>query len=138
MYRYVGKVADRCPYLVTGCCGGRRDDPSLRLLVRHGAAVPRKTAETEHLHSPIVADLDVRVFQIDEFHDKRADAARLSKPVNLGDVRVAQGGQRLRFALEPGEAIRVVGEEIREDFDRHIAIELPVPRTVDKSQRPVS
>jgi hypothetical protein len=42
-----------------------------------------------------------------------------------------QRGESLRFTREPGETIGVVGEGIREDLQRDIAIELRVARTKD-------
>jgi hypothetical protein len=47
------------------------------------------------------------------------------------DVRMVQRGERFCFALEPREALRGVGEHIRENFDRHIPIQLPVPGAID-------
>ncbi len=41
-----------------------------------------------------------------------------------------QRGQRLRFAREPGQAIRITGEGIRKDLQRDVAIQLRVPRTI--------
>ena len=40
-------------------------------------------------------------------------------------------GQRLRFACEPGEAIGIAGEGIGQNLQRHVPIELGVPRAID-------
>ena len=40
----------------------------------------------------------------------------------LRDVRVIQRGEDLRFALESREAIGIVGERLRQDLDRDVAI----------------
>ena len=44
----------------------------------------------------------------------------------MRDVRVVERGERLRFAGEPGQPIRVVGEGVGQDLQRDIAIELRV------------
>ena len=37
-----------------------------------------------------------------------------------------QRGEHLRLALEPGETIRVAGEGVGENLERHLAVELGV------------
>ena len=44
---------------------------------------------------------------------------------------MVQGRQRLRFARESREPVRVTGEYLREDFERDIAMELRVARAKD-------
>ena len=39
--------------------------------------------------------------------------------------------QHLRFALEPGQALRVVGEEVRENLDGDVAVQLGVACPID-------
>ena len=46
---------------------------------------------------------------------------------------MVQGGQDLRPALEPRQTIRVGRKEIREDFQRDIAVQLGVAGAVDAS-----
>jgi hypothetical protein len=53
--------------------------------------------------------------------------------VDLPDVRMVQRGQRLRLALEPRHPLRIVGERVRQDFDRHVATEFRIARTIDLS-----
>ena len=53
-----------------------------------------------------------------------------------GDVGVVQRRQRLSFAGEPGEAISVVRERVRQDLQRDIAIELRVAGPVDLAHAP--
>jgi len=43
-----------------------------------------------------------------ELHDNRAMVADLDDVVNAGDVWIVQRGERLRFALEAGEARRII------------------------------
>ena len=59
------------------------------------------------------------------------DAAGLFEAVDGGDVRMVQRRERLRFALEPREAIGIAGERVRQDLDRDVAIQLRVARAVD-------
>ncbi len=46
------------------------------------------------------------------------------------DVLVRQGCHRLGLALEPRESVGVVGDRGRQNLDRHVAIELRVPRPI--------
>ncbi len=41
-----------------------------------------------------------------------------------------QRGQQLRFALEPGQPLRIVRKRFGQDFDGHVAPELGVVRLV--------
>ena len=50
--------------------------------------------------------------------------------MDVRDVRMIEGRQRLGFAREPCEAISVVGERVRQDFERDLAIELRVTGAV--------
>jgi hypothetical protein len=47
------------------------------------------------------------------------------------DVRMIERGQDLRFALEAREAIGIVDERVRQDFDRDVAIERRIARPID-------
>jgi hypothetical protein len=49
----------------------------------------------------------------------------------MADVRVIQRREDLGFALEAGQPVGVVREQLREHFQRDIAIELGVARAVD-------
>ena len=44
---------------------------------------------------------------------------------------MVQRGERLRLALESREAFRIAGEQVRQDFDRDIAIEVRVSGPID-------
>ena len=54
--------------------------------------------------------------------DATSDGNHL-EAVDRGDVRMVQRGQRLRLALEPRQAVRVSGEHVGQDLDRHLAAE---------------
>jgi hypothetical protein len=50
--------------------------------------------------------------------------------IDGADVLVVESREYLGFALEADQTVRVLGEERREDLDRHVAIELAVARAV--------
>ena len=47
------------------------------------------------------------------------------------DIRVVETGQHLRFALEPGDPIRIGGEGVGQDLQSDIAAELGVGGAID-------
>jgi hypothetical protein len=49
------------------------------------------------------------------------DRRALLEPVNLRDVRVIEGRERLRFALESRQPIGVAGKRLGQDLDRDVA-----------------
>ena len=48
----------------------------------------------------------------------------------MRDVRMIEGGERLRFARETGQAIGIAGEGVRKDLQRDVAIQLRVVRSI--------
>jgi hypothetical protein len=52
--------------------------------------------------------------------------------VNVRDIRMVQGRERLCFAGEPGQPIGVAGEGVREDFERDVTIQFRVAGAVDQ------
>ena len=75
-------------------------------------------------------EMRCEIVALDEFHHQRAHAAGFFKPMDVGNVGMVQGRQRLRFARESCEPVRIVGERIREGFERDIAIQLRVASPV--------
>ena len=52
-------------------------------------------------------------------HEGRAcTPSAFFEPVDLGDVRMVEGGEHLRLPLETREAIGIVGNSRQQDFDR--------------------
>src|SRR5262249_13344221 len=51
--------------------------------------------------------------------------------IYVRDIRVIQRSQHPRFALETSQAVRVVGESGRKDFDGHLAPQLRIRRPPD-------
>jgi hypothetical protein len=52
------------------------------------------------------------------------------------DIRVIERSQHLRFALETGQAVRVVGEGGRKGLDGHLAPQLRIRRPPDLAMPP--
>ncbi len=48
----------------------------------------------------------------------------------MRDVRMVEGGERLRFARKPRKAIGITSEGVRKDLQRDIAIELGIARPI--------
>ena len=69
-----------------------------------------------------------QILALDEFHHERAHALALFEAVNVRDVRMVERRERLRLAREPREAIGVVGERVRQDFECDVAVELRIAR----------
>ncbi len=63
---------------------------------------------------------------LDQLEHQRVRAIALFEAVDGRDVRMIQGRQELRFALEPGEMRRIGSQAVAEDLDRDAAVELGV------------
>ena len=70
---------------------------------------------------------------LDELQHQRLEVADLLEPIDRRDVRVIQGREDLRLALEPRQPLGVLGHRLRQDLDRDLAVELGVPRPVHLS-----
>jgi hypothetical protein len=68
---------------------------------------------------------------LDELHDQCGTTARFLEAVNVSDVWMVERREHLRFTLETGEAIVIVGKRLRQDLDRHVAIQLGIVRAID-------
>ena len=68
---------------------------------------------------------------VDQFKYQGGHAVDALEAIDGADVRMVEGRENLRFALEADQTVRVLGEERREDLDRNVAIELAVARAVD-------
>jgi hypothetical protein len=63
---------------------------------------------------------------LDELHDDAAAGAHVLEAIDLSDVRMIQRGEELRFALEPREPVRIVGEMIRQNLEGDVAQQLRI------------
>jgi len=65
-----------------------------------------------------------------ELHHESTNAAGFFNAVDMRDVRMIERRERLRFAREPHQPIRIVRKRVREDFERDLAIELGIARPI--------
>src|SRR5713226_4785861 len=72
-----------------------------------------------------------QILALDEFHHERGDATAFFEAMNTADVRVIQRRERFRFTLKAGDPLGVRDERVRQDLDRHVAIQLRVARFID-------
>jgi hypothetical protein len=68
---------------------------------------------------------------LDELEHEEAAAVRFLEPVDPGDVRVGEGGEQPRLALEAREAFGIGRKRIGQHLDRHRASEARVFAAVD-------
>ena len=68
---------------------------------------------------------------LDELQHEEARSARLFETVDRRDVRVIDGRQGARFALEPGQVLRVPRQRVGQNLDRHVAAQTGVSRALD-------
>ena len=66
-----------------------------------------------------------------QLHDQEADSPALVESVDRGDVGMIERGQQFRLALEAHQPVGVGAEGLRQDLDRHLAVERGVDRAPD-------
>ena len=66
-----------------------------------------------------------------QFHFEIADAFVLFTSVESSDVRMVQRREDSGFTLEPGQAFKIIGEEVRKDFEGHIPAKFRIVGAVD-------
>jgi hypothetical protein len=67
-----------------------------------------------------------QIHAVDELHDERA----ILHTIDLRDVRMIEGRERLRLALEPRETLWIGCEQIRQSFDRDVTIQSDIARAI--------
>lgn len=67
---------------------------------------------------------------IDVLQDQGQNAADFLESIHLRNLGMIERGQYLRFALEPREPFGIGRERLSQHLQRHVAIELPVARTI--------
>ena len=67
-----------------------------------------------------------------DLHDSAQEPliALVLQPVDGRDVGVIQGGEELGFTLEASQSVLVSGEVLRQNLDRHVTIQLRIPRPI--------
>ena len=66
-----------------------------------------------------------------QLHRQEACALGLMHTENGGDVGVAQRREQLGLPFEAGESVRIAGDSVGKDLDRHLAVEVGVRRLPD-------
>ena len=67
----------------------------------------------------------------DKLQNERLHADRVFETVDARDVRMVQRREKLCLTLEAGQALFVLRELFRQDFDRDVAVEFRVASAVD-------
>ena len=75
---------------------------------------------------------------LDQRHGNIEDAVDLARIVDRADVRVADLGQGLPFALEAAAHGRVGGHVEAGDLQRHVAVQIGMIGAVDPAHRPLA
>jgi hypothetical protein len=66
----------------------------------------------------------------DEFHDQGAGAIRFFQSAKRRNVGMIEQGKDFGLALEANHAVRIAGERLWEDFQRHVTAKARVPRAI--------
>ena len=75
---------------------------------------------------------------VQEFHgDERAPGV-FANIVNRADVGMIQRRGRLRLTFEPRQHLRVFGDLVRQEFQRHKAVQTGILRLVDHTHSPAA
>ncbi len=104
------------------------DDAALVRGVQRVGNLPR---DVQHLveRQRALRDPSRQIVAVDELHHERAHAAAFFQSVNLGDMRMVQGRERLGLASETRQTIGIAREGFGKDLQRDVAIELRIART---------
>jgi hypothetical protein len=106
---------------------GRECRPTIGNLPRDGERV----AERQSRLSGTLDMLRQRV-AVDQFHDERTRTARtIFYPEDRRDVRMVEGRESLRLALETRQAFGIIRKERRQDFDRNVPLQSAVAAAID-------
>jgi hypothetical protein len=65
-----------------------------------------------------------------QLEDEREGTVRVVDAVDRRDARMIERRQQFGLALEAGDPIGIAGENLRQDFDRHLAPQLRVARAI--------
>src|SRR5262245_55257340 len=72
-----------------------------------------------------------QILAIDQFHDERLDAITLLQAVDVGDVRMIEGREDLRFSPESSKSVGIRRERIRQNLQGIVSVEREVTRSPD-------
>ena len=66
-----------------------------------------------------------------QLQDESRDALLLGDAVDPGDVRMIEGREDVRLALEAGTPVGVARDRVRQDLERHLPLQLQVAGAID-------
>ncbi len=92
--------------------------------------LPRNRDGLVERHGPLCDPVGQRR-AVDQLQDQGGDRARFLETVDRADVGMVQRRQHLRFALEPGQPVRVGGHRRRQHLDCDVALQLAIAGAVD-------
>jgi hypothetical protein len=68
---------------------------------------------------------------LDELHDQGVGGPAVLQAVDVRNVRVIERGEHVCLALEARQPLGILGEDVRQDFQRDVAVELGVAGAID-------
>jgi len=80
---------------------------------------------------PALGEKVVERLSFDQFHREEVGAVSFLDRVERDDVRMIEGGDGARFALEAGEALGIAGHVGREHLERYVAAEFGIRSAVN-------
>ena len=119
------------------------DEEILGLQVAMDDALPVRGGETPGnlervVHSLLLRDrtgveLPAQRLPLEKLHHGVGDTRLRSEVEDGQDVRMRERRDRFRLALEAGPRVGIGSHGLREDLDRHVPVQLLIPRAVDLS-----
>ena len=68
---------------------------------------------------------------LNQLQHQCSGVVRLLDAVDRSNARMVQTGEHLSLTLEPGKAIRISGERLRQDLERHLPVQLGIGGLID-------
>ena len=117
------------------------DEEILGLQVAMDDALPVRGGETPGdlervVHSLLLSDRTgleppAQRLPLEKLHHRVGDPPLRAEVEDGQDVRMRERRDRFRLALEAGQRVGIGGDGLREDLDRHVSVQLLIPRAVD-------
>ena len=95
------------------------------------SCLAKNAAHLRRLHRAVAVEYGAQAFAGDHRHDDEGETFGLADVVHRDDVRIAQRGDRLRFATESLQQVGREAEIGSQHLDREIALEAQVARVED-------
>jgi hypothetical protein len=101
---------------------------AVRVGVRHGLDKRRRQLQQRGGCQPALGDQLIQGAPVHELHGEEAHAVSFFDGVQRDDVRVVEGRDGARLALEACERLGVRGDALPQQLERHLAPEADVDR----------